>query len=29
MRLAVQYQVVRQPITFEEFADTRWAGACP
>lgn len=29
MRLAVQYQVVRQPIPFEEFADTRWAGACP
>ncbi|MER3457216.1 MAG: hypothetical protein C4304_10180 [candidate division GAL15 bacterium] len=29
MRLALQYQVVRQPITFEEFADTRWAGACP
>jgi ABC-type nitrate/sulfonate/bicarbonate transport system substrate-binding protein len=29
MRLAVQYQVVRQPISFEEFADPRWAGVCP
>jgi hypothetical protein len=25
----VQYQVVRQPISFEEFADPRWAGVCP
>ncbi len=29
MRLAVEYRLVRQPISFEEFADTRWAGACP
>ncbi len=29
MRLAVQYQLVRQPISFEEFAEARWAGACP
>lgn len=29
MRLAVEYELVRQAITFEDFADTRFAGACP
>jgi len=29
MRLAVDYKLVRQPITFEEFADTRLATVCP
>jgi NitT/TauT family transport system substrate-binding protein len=29
MQLVTQYQLVRQPITFEEFADPRWAGTCP
>lgn len=29
MDLAVTYQLVKQPITFEEFADTTFAGACP
>jgi ABC-type nitrate/sulfonate/bicarbonate transport system substrate-binding protein len=28
MDLAVQYQVVKQPIGFYDFADTTWAGAC-
>ncbi len=29
MDLAVAYQLAKQPITFEEFGDTTWAGACP
>jgi len=29
MQLVMEWQLVRQPITFEEFADPRWAGACP
>lgn len=29
MDLAVEYKLVKQPITFEEFADTTFAGACP
>ncbi len=29
MKLAVDYKLVKQPITFEEFADTRFATACP
>jgi NitT/TauT family transport system substrate-binding protein len=28
MDLAVQYQVVRTPISFEDFSETTWAGAC-
>jgi len=28
MKLAVEYQLVRRAITFEEFADTRFAGEC-
>ncbi len=29
MGLAVEYKLVNRPITFDEFADTRFAGACP
>lgn len=29
MKLAVEYELVKRAITFEEFADTRFAGACP
>ncbi len=29
MNLAVTYQLVKQPITFNEFADTQFAGDCP
>ncbi len=29
MKLAVEYKVVKRAITFEEFADTTFAGACP
>jgi NitT/TauT family transport system substrate-binding protein len=29
MKLAVDYKLVKKPITFDEFADTRFAGACP
>ena len=29
MKLSVAYQLVKQAITFEEFADTSFAGACP
>ncbi len=29
MKLAVDYKLVKRPITFEEFADTKFAGACP
>lgn len=29
MDIAVEFQLVRGAITFEEFADTRYAGACP
>lgn len=29
MKLALDYNLVRAPITFEEFADTSFAGACP
>ncbi len=29
MQLAVQYQLVRQPISFEEFADARMGGGLP
>ncbi len=28
MKLAVDYKLVSKPITFDEFADTRFAGAC-
>lgn len=28
MDLAVQYQVVKTPISFEDFSDTTWAGTC-
>ncbi len=29
MGIAVEFHLVRRAITFEEFADTRFAGACP
>lgn len=29
MKLAVDYKLVSRAITFDEFADTRFAGACP
>jgi NitT/TauT family transport system substrate-binding protein len=29
MKLAVEYKVVKKPISFDEFADTSFAGACP
>lgn len=29
MKLALEYQLTRRAITFEEFADTRFAGECP
>lgn len=29
MKLAVEYKLVKQAITFEEFADTSFAGECP
>jgi NitT/TauT family transport system substrate-binding protein len=29
MDLSVEYQIVKAPITFAEFADPRWAGECP
>ncbi len=29
MRLAVEFGLARQAITYEDFADTRFAGACP
>jgi ABC-type nitrate/sulfonate/bicarbonate transport system substrate-binding protein len=29
MKLAVEYKVVKRAITFEEFADASFAGACP
>ncbi len=29
MRLAVEFNVVKRAITFEEFADPSFAGACP
>ncbi len=29
MKLAVEYQLVRRAITFDEFADPRYAGECP
>lgn len=29
MDLAVEYKLVKRPITFEEFADPTFAGACP
>jgi ABC-type nitrate/sulfonate/bicarbonate transport system substrate-binding protein len=29
MNIAVSYQLVKQPITFAEFGDTRYAGECP
>lgn len=29
MKLAEEYKLVKRSITFEEFADTRFAGACP
>ncbi|HYY55502.1 MAG TPA: ABC transporter substrate-binding protein [Candidatus Dormibacteraeota bacterium] len=29
MSLSVQYQLVKQPITFQDFADTSFAGDCP
>lgn len=29
MKLAVEYKIVKRAITFEEFADTTFAGACP
>jgi hypothetical protein len=29
MDLAVEYKLVKRAITFEEFADTSFAGACP
>ena len=29
MTIATTYQLVKQPITFQEFADTRYAGECP
>jgi NitT/TauT family transport system substrate-binding protein len=28
MDLSVEYQIVKAPITFDEFADPRWAGEC-
>jgi hypothetical protein len=28
MKLAVEHQLVRRPITFEEFGYSRFAGAC-
>jgi len=29
MKLALEYKLVKQAITFDEFTDTRFAGACP
>ncbi len=29
MKLAVEYKIVKHPITFDEFADPSFAGACP
>jgi hypothetical protein len=29
MNLAVTYRLVKQPIAFNEFADTQFAGECP
>jgi hypothetical protein len=29
MDLAVQYQIVKTPITFADFADPTWASTCP
>ncbi len=29
MKLAVEYKIVKQGITFEEFADPTFAGVCP
>ncbi len=29
MDLSVEYQLVKAPITYEEFADPTWASACP
>jgi hypothetical protein len=29
MKLAAEYKIVKRSITFEEFADTSFAGACP
>jgi NitT/TauT family transport system substrate-binding protein len=29
MKLALEYKIVKRAITFEEFADTTFAGACP
>ena len=29
MKLELDYRLVPQPITFEEFAEPRWAGECP
>ncbi|HET7853554.1 MAG TPA: hypothetical protein VFM04_03760, partial [Candidatus Methylomirabilis sp.] len=29
MKLALEYQLVRRAVTFEEIADTRYAGECP
>ena len=29
MNLAVTYQLVKQPITCADFADTQFAGECP
>jgi len=29
MKLAVEYKLVKRPLTFEEFADTSFVGACP
>ncbi|HVR89301.1 MAG TPA: ABC transporter substrate-binding protein [Candidatus Limnocylindria bacterium] len=29
MKLSLEYQLVKQAITFEDFADTSFAGACP
>jgi hypothetical protein len=29
MRLALDYKLIKRPVSFEEFADTSFAGACP
>ena len=29
MKMAVEHKLVKGPITFEEFADTSFAGECP
>ena len=29
MKIALDYQLVTGPLTFDQFADTKFAGSCP